>query len=94
MFGNLIKFIKFYGFTVELIGGSARLVSWLQLDVSFLRPPSPLLGARLNVLRCLDVDLLVSLLELQQQQLQGQVRSNSEVELDERKLVSWYSLAI
>ena len=34
---------EFYGFTVELIGGSARLVSWLQLDISFLRPPSPLL---------------------------------------------------
>ena len=83
---NLLKFVRVY--SVELLGGSCALVSWLQLDVSVLRPPSPLLDAGLNVLRCLDLDLLVSLLKLRQQQLLGQVRSNSKEELGERKLVN------
>ena len=44
----------------------------LQLDVSVLGLPLPLLCSRLKVLRCLGVVLLVGVLVVQQQQLLGQ----------------------
>ena len=36
LFGNSINLFNFTGFTVKLLGDSARVVSWLQLDVSVL----------------------------------------------------------
>ena len=62
------------------------MVSWLQLNVTFLRPPSPLLDARLNVLRCLGLVLLAGLIQVRQQQLLGRFDPTLEEELDERKL--------
>ena len=52
----------------------------LQLDVSVLGLPSPLLWCRLSVLRCLDV-VPLGLLRMRQQQLLGQA-------LKERKFVN------
>ena len=48
------------------------IVQLLQLNVSVLGLPVPLLPAGLNVLRCVGVDLLVGVLVVQQQQLLGQ----------------------
>ena len=69
---KLVKFIKILRvYRSELLRGSCAIVQLLQLDVSVLGLPSPLLRCRLSVLRCLDVNPL-GLLLVRQQQLLGQ----------------------
>ena len=66
----------------------------LQLDVSVLGPPVPLLCTRLSVLRCIELVLLASLVQVRQQQLLGRLVPTLEVELGEGGLTHFDNLNI
>ena len=63
---------KLDGFTGRTPPRFLTIVQLVQLDDSVLGLPSPLLPAGPNGLRCLEVDLLVVVLVVQQQQLLDQ----------------------
>ena len=88
------KFIKKLQVTGRTPPRFCAIVQLLQLDVSILGPPVPLLPAGLCALRCLELVLLAGLVQVQQQQLLGGLVPTLEVELGVGELAHFDNLNI